>query len=135
MESFIIESYWAIALKFFLVLPIQYVLLFFHALYLNLKPTEGKCMFNQMSDSTHIESDDSLKTTQLEINKILTEGALSYDENISNAAKQLEAIKKSLEEVPEVNEARVLYFKAEIKLGNYQINSEKIAAKMLHAEE
>lgn len=94
-------------------------------------------MFNQLSDSTHIKSTeaDDLKSTQLEINKILTEGALSYDENISNAAKQLEAIKKSLQEIPEINEARVLYFKAEIELGNYLINSEKIAASMLNNEE
>ncbi|USQ14756.1 flagellar biosynthesis anti-sigma factor FlgM [Legionella lytica] len=97
-------------------------------------------MFNQISDATHvkpIESDNRLKGKQLEINKILAEGSSSFDDNVSlsNTTKQLEAIKKSLETVPEVNDARVLYFKAEIELGNYQINSDKIAAKMLNNTE
>lgn len=94
-------------------------------------------MFNQISDSAHvkpIESDTRLKSKQLEINKILTEGTSSFDDSvsISNTSKQLEAIKKSLQEVSEINEARVLYFKAEIELGNYKIDSDKIATKMLN---
>lgn len=94
-------------------------------------------MFNQISDTTHvkpIESDNRLKSKSLEINKILNDSVLSYDDNVSlsNTSKQLEAIKKSLQDVPEINEARVLYFKAEIELGNYQINSDKIAEKMLN---
>lgn len=96
-------------------------------------------MFNQISDSTHvkpIESDSRLKTKALEINKILAAGTSLFDDSvsISNTSKQLEAIKKSLDTVPEVNEARVLYFKAEMQLGNYQIDSDKIAARMLNTE-
>lgn len=94
-------------------------------------------MFNQISDSAHvkpIESDNRLKSKQLEINKILAEGAASFDDSvsISTTSKQLEAIKKSLQDVSEINEARVLYFKAEIELGNYKIDGDKIAAKMLN---
>lgn len=94
-------------------------------------------MFNQISDSAlvkPIESDNRLKTKQLEINKILAEGAASFDDSvsISNTSKQLESIKKSLQDVPEVNDARVLYFKAEIELGNYKIDSDKIAMNMLN---
>lgn len=97
-------------------------------------------MFNQISDSNHvkpIDSDNRLKNKQLEINKILSEDVTLFDDNvsISNTSKQLEAIKKSLQDVPEVNEARVLYFKAEIQLGNYKIDSDKIADKMLNNEE
>lgn len=111
-----------------------------HQYGINTKQREDKFMFNQISDATHvkpIESDNRLKGKQLEINKILAEGSSSFDDNvsISNTTKQLEAIKKSLETVPEVNDARVLYFKAEIELGNYQINSDKIAAKMLNNTE
>lgn len=96
-------------------------------------------MFNQISDSAQIkpmESDNRLKSTQPEINKILAEGASSYDDSysISNTSKQLEAIKKSLQDIPEINEARILYFKAEIGLGNYTIDSDKIAMKMLNVE-
>lgn len=94
-------------------------------------------MFNQINDSAHlkpIESDHRLKSKQTELNKILTEGIASFDDSvsISTTSKQLEAIKKSLQDVPEVNEARVLYFKAEIQLGNYKVDSDKIAAKMLN---
>lgn len=94
-------------------------------------------MFNQISDAAHvkpIESDNRLKSKLPEINKILTEGAAFFDDSVSlsSTSKQLEAIKKSLHEVPEVNEARVLYFKAEIELGNYKIDSDKIATKMLN---
>lgn len=94
-------------------------------------------MFNQISDSAlvkPIESDNRLKSKQLEINKILAEGAASFDDSvsISSTSKQLESIKKSLRDVPEVNDARVLYFKAEIELGNYKIDSDKIATNMLN---
>ncbi|MFT4059882.1 MAG: flagellar biosynthesis anti-sigma factor FlgM [Legionella sp.] len=97
-------------------------------------------MFNQISDSNHIkpiDTDNRLQNKQLEINKILSEGITSFDDSvsISNTSKQLEVIKKSLENIPEVNEARVLYFKAEIQLGNYKIDSDKIAAMMLNNEE
>jgi negative regulator of flagellin synthesis FlgM len=94
-------------------------------------------MANQTSDSTllnPIESDQS--SSSLEIKKILAKDPTSFDDNIylGNTSKQLEAIKKLLENVPEVNEARVLYFKAEIELGNYTIDSNKIAKKMLNIE-
>lgn len=97
-------------------------------------------MFNQISDSAHIkpiESDNRLKSKQTEINKILAEGATSFDDSvcISSTSKQLEAIKKTLQEIPEINEARVLYFKAEIELGNYKIDSDKIATKLLNSLE
>lgn len=89
------------------------------------------------SYSTHvkpIKTENRLKIDQLEINKILAEGALSFDNsvNLRNTTKQLEIIKKSLETISEVNEARVLYFKAKIQLNHYQIDSKKIVEKMLH---
>lgn len=94
-------------------------------------------MFNQISDSAQVktvESDNRLKNNQLEINKLINDTSTSFDDNvsISTISKQLEAIKKSLDEVGEINEARVLYFKAEIELGNYLIDSDKIAMNMLN---
>ena len=92
-------------------------------------------MFNQISDSVltkPMDSDNRLKTRYQEM-KPLTEDISSQDNvSISNTSKQLEALKKSLQNISEVNEARVLYFKAEIELGNYQINSDNIAAKMFN---
>lgn len=93
-------------------------------------------MFNQISDAVPvktIDSDNRLKTKQQDKIKSLIEDPSSLV-SISDTSKQLEAIKNSLKDVSEVNEARVLYFKTEIALGNYQIDSDKIAMKMLNVE-
>ncbi|NYQ97048.1 flagellar biosynthesis anti-sigma factor FlgM, partial [Escherichia coli] len=55
--------------------------------------------------------------------------------NLSSTSKQLEALKASLKDLPEINEARVLYFKAEIQSGQYEIDSSKIAHGMLNSVE
>ena len=93
-------------------------------------------MFNQISDAVPVktmDSDNRLKTKQQDKIKSLIEDPSSLV-SISDTSKQLEAIKNSLKDVSEVNEARVLYFKTEIALGNYQIDSDKIAMKMLNEE-
>ncbi|CAM2789161.1 Homologous to negative regulator of flagellin synthesis FlgM (Anti-sigma-28 factor) [Legionella steigerwaltii] len=93
-------------------------------------------MFNQISDAVPvktIDTDNRLKTRHQDKIKSLIEDPSSLV-SISDTSKQLEAIKNSLKEVSEVNEARVLYFKSEIALGNYQIDSDKIAMKMLNVE-
>ncbi|KTC78982.1 MULTISPECIES: flagellar biosynthesis anti-sigma factor FlgM [Legionella] len=93
-------------------------------------------MFNQISDAAPvktIDSDNRLKTKHQDQIKRLIEDPSSLV-SISDTSKQLEAIKNSLKDAPEINEARVLYFKSEIALGNYQIDSDKIAMKMLNVE-
>ncbi|KTD06143.1 hypothetical protein Lgra_2920 [Legionella gratiana] len=89
-------------------------------------------MSNQISDATvvkTIDRDNHLKIIPQEM-KQLVDTPLSPI-NIHETSKQLEAIKNSLKEMSEINEARVLYFKAEIALGNYQIDSDRIAMRML----
>ncbi|MBI2785851.1 MAG: flagellar biosynthesis anti-sigma factor FlgM [Legionella longbeachae] len=78
-----------------------------------------------------IDTDNHLKTRHKAINHLEPH---SIVHSINNTLKQLEAIKNSLEDIPEINEARVLYLKSEIALGNYQIDSEKIAQRMFHLE-
>ncbi|MCW8410027.1 flagellar biosynthesis anti-sigma factor FlgM [Legionella sp. PATHC035] len=93
-------------------------------------------MFNQISDAAPVktlDSDNRLKTKHQDQIKRLIEDPSSLV-SISDTSKQLEAIKNSLKDAPEINEARVLYFKSEIALGNYQIDSDKIAMKMLNVE-
>ncbi|KTD72775.1 flagellar biosynthesis anti-sigma factor FlgM [Legionella tucsonensis] len=93
-------------------------------------------MFNQISDAVPVktlDTDNRLKMKHQEKIQNLIEDPSSHV-NISDISKQLEAIKNSLKEVSEINEARVLYFKSEIALGNYQIDSDKIAIKMLNVE-
>jgi negative regulator of flagellin synthesis FlgM len=93
-------------------------------------------MVNQINDSAsmkHIDSDSRLKAKQQESKHFSTENTVSVDNvNLSDTSKQLEALKASLQDIPEINEARVLYFKAEINSGSYQINSNKIAMNMFN---
>lgn len=44
--------------------------------------------------------------------------------------EHMEEIKSLLKDHPEVNTARVLYLKAQIEAGKYEINSDAIAAKL-----
>ena len=48
----------------------------------------------------------------------------------TDSTSQIEALKVLLEEVPEVNAAKVLYFKAQIHSGTYEVDCNKIANKM-----
>lgn len=48
---------------------------------------------------------------------------------------QIQQLKELMLNEPEVNEARVLYFKAEIDSGNYQADGQAIARKMLQNTE
>ena len=97
---------------------------------------EDTFMVNQIHDSANLKSIDTesrVKTPghHKELNQ---DNVLSAEVNFSNTSKQLEALKASLKDIPEINEARVLYFKAEIESGSYQINSSKIAAHLINME-
>jgi negative regulator of flagellin synthesis FlgM len=92
-------------------------------------------MVNQISDAvpaTTLEVDNHLKKIHQEVNKL--DDAPSSHINKNETFQQLEAIKNSLKEISEINNARVLYFKSEIALGNYQIDPDKIAMRMLNLE-
>lgn len=96
---------------------------------------EDKMMINPMNELTHkksIDSDKRVKTNQKLPNN-LDLGFLSLQDNvnISSTSKELEALKASLMNEPEINAARVEYFKAEIEAGTYEVKSEHIARKML----
>ncbi|MCL9685607.1 flagellar biosynthesis anti-sigma factor FlgM [Legionella maioricensis] len=97
---------------------------------------EDKIMVNQINDSgkmKSIDSDGRLKAQHPEARGAVIDNSPSSNKvSISSASKQLEALKASLQDVPEINEARVLYFKAEIQSGNYLIQSDKIARSMLN---
>ncbi|TAL65996.1 MAG: flagellar biosynthesis anti-sigma factor FlgM [Legionella sp.] len=55
--------------------------------------------------------------------------------NLSTESKHLDALKASLRDSPEINEARVMYFKAEIEADRYEVNSDKIAKQLLNKVE
>ncbi|MGC1183448.1 flagellar biosynthesis anti-sigma factor FlgM [Legionella sp.] len=91
-------------------------------------------MCDQISDDvTPVESVNLLNAKKPKISRLLTDSNSSFDDSINNNIfNQLEAIKKSLKEVSEIDETRVLHLKTEIALGNYKVNSDKIAMKMLN---
>ncbi len=51
--------------------------------------------------------------------------------SLSDAAKQLAQLENSIKELPEVDASRVAQIKAKIDSGEYQVNSESLAQKML----
>jgi negative regulator of flagellin synthesis FlgM len=98
---------------------------------------EDKFMVNQINDSVNrkhiIDSDSYLKNKQQEAKGTIDDNISLFNNiSLSSTSRQLEALKASLRDTPEINEARVLYFKAEIQSGNYQINSDNIAKNMLN---
>ena len=97
-------------------------------------------MSDQVNEITALkttESDNNLKNNTPEIDKMVSDAASSFDDSISlsTTSKQLDAIIKSLQDIPEVNEERVIFFKTEIELDNYIIDNKKIAVKMLNKVE
>lgn len=94
-------------------------------------------MFTSLNDLPpfkSLESDNRLKAKPAK--ETSTEGSVSQDRfDLSSTSQQLDALIASLKDEPEVNVARVMYFKAEMELGNYQIDSQKIAKKLLNQVE
>ncbi len=93
-------------------------------------------MVNQINDSSNIKPMDPekrLNTKEKQQTERVIDSASKIDKvDISTESKHLDALKASLVNIPEVNEARVQYFKNEIASGKYKINSDKIAFNMLN---
>lgn len=51
--------------------------------------------------------------------------------SISFASKQIDALMSMIEDTPQINEAKVAYLRGEVNSGNYKIDSDKIAEKMI----
>ena len=96
-------------------------------------------MVHQINDAgniKHIDPDNRIKNKQNETASPVSDNHASIDNvSFSDTSKQLEALKASLQNLPEINEARVAYFKAEIQSGNYQIHSDRIERNMLNNTE
>jgi len=87
---------------------------------------------NDINKMKSIDSDRRLRTKTGEPETLHTTAPSKESVNLSSESKQLEALKALLQDIPEINEARVRYFKAEIESGNYEIHSDKIARNMLN---
>jgi negative regulator of flagellin synthesis FlgM len=93
-------------------------------------------MVNQINDSSGVKTiklDSQLKAKNQQNNAPAAESTVSTDSvNFSSTSKQLDSIKASLMNEPQVDSAKVAHFKAQIASGNYQVNSGAIANKMVH---
>ena len=94
---------------------------------------------NDLCEMIDIESEHGLEELYQPEQKtpLITEDQhKSLDYLISgDPSQQLELLKASLQDIPEINKARVMYFKAEIASGNYEINNHIISRSLLcHVE-
>lgn len=94
-------------------------------------------MFTSVNDLANLKAMDSdLRAKSKQPKGSNTNNKIAQDRvDLSPTSQKLEELIASLNDEPEVNAARVLYFKAEIELGNYQIKSQQIAKKLLNQVE
>ncbi len=97
---------------------------------------EDITMVNQINDSSGmkaIELNNRINTKDRQKKEPVAENPTASDNvNLSEVSKKLEAIKTSFKDIPEVDSQKVSHFKAEIAAGNYVVNSNEIAKKMLN---
>lgn len=90
---------------------------------------------HEMTNFMRADAANHLKVKKQETNNFYKEHFFELDNmNLTITSRHLEALKSSLRDSPEINAARVLYFKQEIESGNYQINDDKIARNMLNLD-
>ncbi len=100
---------------------------------------EDTLMVNQINDGASlkpIEVDNRLKAKKEAAKEpvVSTENTATSSDSVSfsDTSKQLEALKATFNDVPEVDEKKVAYFRAQLATGNYQVDSERIAKNMLN---
>ncbi len=59
------------------------------------------------------------------------EGSQSVSVELSEKAKELKKVKGLVDNVPDVRETMIIRLKADIEQGNYRVNAEKVAEKMI----
>lgn len=90
---------------------------------------------HEMTNLMRADAENHLKVKKQKTNNFYKEHFFELDNmNLNITSRHLETLKSSLRDSSEINAARVLYFKKEIELGNYQINDDKIARSMLNLE-
>lgn len=97
--------------------------------------------FNRLNSSTTVGSTTRTATTK-EAGKTEAAAPVSTSESVSSGeavhlsseAQQLQKITDSLRDQPTVNSARVAELKAAIADGSYQVDSNRVASKLLNFE-
>jgi negative regulator of flagellin synthesis FlgM len=76
----------------------------------------------------HIDNQQKPETTS---DKAANKGAKTDKVEISEAAKEIQEVRKQLDNTPDVRTEKVEQLKNQIENGTYEIKSEEIAEKML----
>ena len=73
----------------------------------------------------------SLSSTARDIQQPANSAASEETVSLSSTAKDIQLAEKAIERLPDVREEKVQELKSQIETGNYNVNGEKIAGKML----
>ena len=85
---------------------------------------------NNISKMLSAYNKQSLNTSKLKENES-TRLKRKDEINISDEAKEIQSLMKKLKDMPEVRQEKINEIKEKINSGNYEIDPEKIAEKML----
>lgn len=92
---------------------------------------ESNVMVNPLNDSNNFKRIDADNRTQRsQATSIDKHAEETNSVNLSDASKQMSALKEFILNAPEVSKARVEFLKEELASGRYRILSSEIAAKM-----
>lgn len=95
---------------------------------------EGNVMVNSINDANNfklLKNAESRLTDPVIVQRDAQSSEAS-SVNLSDAARQIAALKDYVMKLPEINRARVEFLKQEISSGDYKMSSNIIAAKMFN---
>lgn len=94
---------------------------------------EGNAMVNSINDTNFkvLKNADNRLADSV-VSKKDTQSSEASNVNLSDAAKQIAALKEYVTKLPDINRARVEFLKQEIASGGYTVSSSMIAAKMFN---
>jgi len=95
---------------------------------------EGNVMVNSINDANNFKvlKNADNRLTDPVVSKRDNQSSEMTNVNLSDAAKQIAALKEYAMKLPEINRARVEFLRQEIASGNYQMSSQLIADKMFN---
>jgi flagellar biosynthesis anti-sigma factor FlgM len=77
------------------------------------------------------QKNDPIKTEADKAVGAQTPASATEKVDLSSRAKEIHRIKQLLDQIPDVREAKVQELKSRIDSGNYRVNADKIAEKMI----
>ena len=86
---------------------------------------------NTINIDAYVNNIDDKQKTEKTPEKAENTAAKTDTVNISDAAKEIQEVRKELDNIPEVRAEKVEQLKNQIENGTYEIKSEEIAEKML----